>query len=220
MEIEEAVAGRVVELFQIPSDHLWIGRSMRVGAGAPDLTAASYLPVVSNLSGADKEDLDILAYLRVIPRAKVEIIAGCLQQSEQAISFRLRGLMKAGAITLIDNAPFLTRDWRIILPEIVTVEAKVAKWKRAVEQAVRNTLFSHRAYIAVPLKLAQRIKDQSIFKELGIGIVSSDDSGEVKISREARRAQPRIWRYYYGIAHQLARSVKTMDRTRTNGSEE
>jgi hypothetical protein len=87
-----------------------------------------------------------------------------------------------------------------VLPEILTIEVKVADWRRALSQAARNCIFSHRSFVALPEKIASRIRSETLFRELGIGLLSIDASRDVRVLRRARRVTPRAWTYYYSLA--------------------
>jgi hypothetical protein len=98
----------------------------------------------------------------------------------------------------------LSEDWRAVLPEIVTIEVKVGDWRRAVAQAARNRIFAHRSFVALPDQVARRVKTETIFRELGIGLLSVASDNEVRVVRRARRATPKVWFYYYSLAFMAA----------------
>ena len=110
---------------------------------------------------------------------------------------RLRGLR---AVNRRGTAYSIAPRWRDILAEVVTIEAKVSKWRRAVQQARRNRLFAHRSYVALPEHLVPRVSTDAGFLASGVGLLAVDDGGATLLVREATVGMPRIWVYYYRLA--------------------
>src|SRR5436305_1702578 len=96
--------------------------------------------------------------------------------------------------------------WREILPEVVTIEVKVKNWAGAVRQASRNSIFAHRSFVALPEAIANRVLYESMFQELGVGLLSVKGT-EVSVLREARWHKPRVWSYYYQVAFLMAKDL-------------
>jgi hypothetical protein len=147
---------------------------------------------------------EILAYLRAVGRARLDTITSRLRQPREIIIRRLDGLVTAEAVSNNSNTFSLLPRWRDILPEIVTVEAKVSNWRKAVDQASRNRIFSHKSFVALPERVAQRVQSEKIFDTLGLGLLSVDESHAVAVLRQPRRGQPRVWTYYYDLAFLIA----------------
>jgi hypothetical protein len=188
---------------------IWTAAALPLGAGVPDLVVASYHRDVLALAHVDISDSEILAYLRAVGRARLQTISQRLQMPEKAAQKRLNALLDARALSVCDDVFVLPPQWKEILPEIVTIEVKVADWRRAVEQASRNKIFAHRSYVAVPLSVAERIRMEPLFTQLGLGLVGVDDDKGLQIVRKARHRQPVVWTYYYRLAVVLARSFST-----------
>ena len=93
---------------------------------------------------------------------------------------------------------------RDVLEEVITIEAKVAKWRVALTQAIRNGIFSHRSYVALPSHVAHRVRDEVGFQRFGIGILAVQDT-DVYVVRRSRHRTPRVWVYYYQLALAVAR---------------
>ena len=123
-----------------------------------------------------------------------------------SLSRRLYKLVEAEAVVSLSNSFSLMPVWRRILPEIVTIEIKVANWRRAVEQAARNRIFAHMSFVALPERVSQRVRAEPIFRTLGIGLISVADDGDAAIIRRPRHKRPAVWTYYYQLASILARS--------------
>jgi len=158
------------------------------------------------LAHVDISHSEILAYLRVVGRARLETIAERLKIPEKAAQKQLEALLDARALSVSDEVFVMPPLWRQILPEIVTIEVKVSDWRRAVEQAARNRIFAHRSYVALPQRTAERVRTEPLFGQLGLGLVGVTEEKAVQILRKPRRRQPVVWTYYYKLASVLARS--------------
>ncbi len=203
--IQDIVAGHIPELF-CPSQYSWIAASVPLGAGIPDLVVVSYNPQVFALANIELSDAQILAYLRAVGKARLETIAQRMGTSPKKLSDRLTCLVEASAIETSSNTFSLSPPWRQILPEIITIEVKVSKWQRAIEQAARNRIFAHLSFVALPEKIAQRVRTQASLGDLGIGLISVSEDGGASVIRKPRRTRPTVWTYYYQLASLLARS--------------
>ena len=60
---------------------------------------------------------------------------------------------------------------RDILPEVTAIEVKVDNWQRALSQALRNRTFAHRSFIALPVKVAARVRRAPALLQSGIGVI-------------------------------------------------
>lgn len=204
--IQDIVAGNIPELFS-PGSHSWTAASLPLGAGIPDLVVVSYYPQVFALSNVELTDAQILAYLRAVGKARLETIAERIRTSPKRVSTRLSGLVDAEAIETSANSFSLSPLWRQILPEIITIEVKISNWQRAIEQAARNRIFSHLSFVALPNKLALRIRTEPLLRDLGIGLISVFEDATATVITQPRRTRPTVWTYYYRIASLLARSL-------------
>lgn len=201
--VEDAVAECVSGLFgsEYP---LWTGGSLPLGAGRPDLVVVSCEPRVYALAQVEMPIAQILAYLRVVGRARPETISQRTGQPVDVVIRRLKGLCEVKAVDVGTDVYALAPEWRDILPEIVTIEVKVTDWQKAVAQAGRNRIFSHRSFVALPEFIATRVRREPILSKLGIGVLGVDERDEVRIVRPARRHRPRVWTYYYQLAQIVA----------------
>lgn len=203
--IEDIVAGQIPKLFR-PSPHSWIAASLRLGAGIPDLVVASYHPQVFALANVKLIDAQILAYLRGVGKARLETIAERMGASPKKLNCSLSSLVDAEAIEASSNTYSLSLLWKEILPEIITIEVKVSNWQRAIEQAARNRIFAHVSFVALPEKIAQRVRTEPLLCTLGIGLISVSEDANAAVIKKPRRRSPTVWTYYYRLASILARS--------------
>lgn len=206
--IEKAVASHAARLFRLGSRNLWAAGSLSVGAGMPDLIFVAAGSAIAALPDADQSDTAILAYLQVIRRAKALTIAKRIQRPIEVVVVALEKLVSRRVIHFCRSVYSLSRKWRALLAEVVTVEAKVGKWRAALRQAARNRIFSHRSFVALPENLAARICSDPMVDQSGIGILSVSQEGAVKIVKAAVSAPPRVWSYYYHVALLAAKHTK------------
>ncbi len=206
-EIQDAVAHGISALFA-PSltAELWAACSVPLGAGFPDVVVASYHRQVHALASVDMSDAEILAYLRVVRRARPDTIAERLRTPGQVLQKKLDALVDLEALAVFDGVFALADPWQQILPEIVTVEVKVSNWQRAIEQAARNRIFAHRSFVALPQRTAERVRLHPLFAQLGLGILGVNQGTDVTVLRRPRRRRPVAWMYYYRLASLLAKN--------------
>jgi DNA-binding Lrp family transcriptional regulator len=203
--MQDIVAGQIPGLF-CTSPNSWTAASVPLGAGVPDLVVVSYCPQVFALANAELTDAQILAYLRAVGKARLETIAERMGTSPKKLRNRLSCLVDAEAIEISSNSFSLSPLWRQILPEIITIEVKVSKWQKAIEQAARNRIFAHLSFVALPGAVAHRVRTEPRLRDLGIGLISVSEDTTATVIKRPRRRQPIVWTYYYRLASILARS--------------
>jgi len=206
--IENTIANQIPNLFTNEPYALWAAGSPPIGAGMPDLVIVSREPRVSILAQVEIPTTQILAYLRVVRRARLDTIIKRVNMPKKNIIRYLNDLIEADVVSETKDKYSLLPIWREILPEIVTIEVKVTNWKRAIEQAARNRIFAHRSYIALPDLVAQRIRSEPVFRQFGIGLLSVSNNQTVSVLRHSSHRKPRVWRYYYEIAFLAAKHCK------------
>ena len=206
--IQDTVAQGMSSLITSADTEIWTASSLPLGAGIPDLVVASYYREVLALANVEISHFEILAYLRVVGRARPETIAARLRTPEKAMRKQLEALVDVKALSVYDDVFVMPTLWKDILPEIVTIEVKVSNWRRAVEQAARNRMFAHRSYVALPARVAERVRTAPLFRQLGLGLIAVYEEKTVRVIRRPRRRQPVVWTYYYKLASVLARSFR------------
>ena len=77
-------------------------------------------------------------------------------------------------------------------------------WRRAIDQATRNSIFAHRSYVALPARVARRITADRGLRTFGIGVLAVEGDGSLRVVKSARRGSPRVWQYYYELACRTA----------------
>ena len=119
--LENAITANLTDIFDRNDWPRWVGGSVPIGAGFPDIVSAWYNPQVISLADFQAADGHILAYLRSVRRAKIGTIADRLQFSLQKITKRIDQLKDGEAIKQLGNQTVsISPCWREILPEVVT----------------------------------------------------------------------------------------------------
>ena len=166
----------------------------------PDLLVTWYDPRVRDLAPADPLSTVILGYLRLAGRARLETISQRIGQTNDRVSHCLKALTNARIVSQDGTLFSVRQQWRRILSQVVSIEAKVTDWQKAAAQAARNRIFAHRSFVALPRATALRVRKEAPFRKLGLGLLSVDANDGVAIVRNAPLRQPRVWAYYYQIA--------------------
>jgi hypothetical protein len=205
--LEKAVVESIPNFYNGWTEQSWLAGSVPIGAGMPDILVASWEPQIISLSNHTIKVTDVIAYLRAISRAKPLTIAERLRQSEKIVWKKLDILAEAGVVTNCSGCVHLQADWKNILPDLIAIEVKVSDWHRAVAQAKRNTIFTHKSYVAIPEEISTRVKQDLLVRRDGLGVLSISSDGEVSLIKRPRRRKPKIWSYYYEIASLIANEV-------------
>ena len=211
LAVEDAVVRQIPELFSNNYERSWTAGSVPIGAGLPDLIVASYNPDVLKLSQIESSNSRTLAYLRMNRFADLNSLMNVIKLPRKRANAQIERLLDEKVIFSKSKGFFLCPIWFKILPEIVTIEAKVNDWQKAIVQANRNKIFAHRSFIALPENVAKRIRKEPILNKLGLGLLSVDDDCNVSVLRKGRRSNPFVWNYYYKLAFLIANNQRKPD---------
>jgi len=198
--LEAAVSASAWNLMRSPRAMTWAGAHPVIGAGLPDLVLLAWRRLRPPRPPLESADAEVFAYLRGVSRIRPTTLAARLRLPEHRVEERLDRLRGLRAVKRRGTAYSIAPRWRDILAEVITIEAKVSKWRRAIQQARRNRLFAHRSYVALPEHLVPRVSTDAGFLASGVGLLAVDDGGAMLLVREATVGMPRIWVYYYRLA--------------------
>ncbi len=74
---------------------------------------------------------------------------------------------------------------------VIAFEAKLKKWKIALQQAYRNTCFADLSYVLLPMDSIQvALNSQSEFSKRGVGLCYITDENEICVVYEAQPSDP------------------------------
>lgn len=78
--------------------------------------------------------------------------------------------------------------------ELLAFEAKLDRWRKALNQAYRNTCFSHRSYVLIPPNVADRaLRYSAEFARRGVGICTPRGKRVTVILESPRRIPIEPW---------------------------
>jgi hypothetical protein len=198
--LEAAVSASAWNLIRSPRAATWAGAHPAIGAGLPDLVLVAWRGGRMPRQSLEPADAELFAYLRGVSRILPTTLAARLRLPARRVEEQLDRLRNLRAVKRRGTAYSITPRWRDILAEVVTIEAKVSKWRRAIQQARRNQLFAHRSYVALPEHLVPRVSHDAGFLASGVGLLAVNDGGATLVVHEATVGLPRIWVYYYRLA--------------------
>jgi hypothetical protein len=188
-------------LFNTEGELVWTGGSVPVGAGQPDIILAKCQQNISGLGSVRGASHVLLGYLRAVGYATPTTISQRIGRSDRQVAYLIDDLTSAGILESKIKGVMLSHDWRDVLKDVIAIEVKVSDWRRGIHQAIRNTIVAHKSYVALPRSIALRICDHELARVYGIGVLSIADDGSVQAVRRARKTQPKVWSYYYAVAH-------------------
>ncbi len=204
--IEDSVIRHLPDLIG-SEDPACIAGSVPLGAGMPDLIIATYHPVVTALASVGATEAHILAYLRVVGRARPATIATRLRLRPKATEQYVEALQNTRAVTATAGVVALTPACRDVLPMVTAIEAKVDNWQKAIGQASRNRSFAHRSFVALPVAVATRVQRAPEVLGSGVGVIGVDDGGGASVLKQPVSNKPRVWAYYYRLATLVGQRV-------------
>jgi hypothetical protein len=207
--MEDAINAHLADLLKIDDCPRWFGAYVPLGSGQPDLVIAScFSEKLQRLNFVDLQTVNVLSYLKFVQIADEFEISTTLKKNHKSVRKTLEALFEIEAITELSGRVSLSADWQDILPSVTTVEVKVSDWKSALQQALRNQIFAHQSYIAVPYSLAARVVSEATIARSGIGVIAVDCCNDVRVFRRARRSVPKVWSYYYKLATLIAETAQ------------
>ena len=207
-DLQRALESQLPSLFPQEQRLVWTAGCIPIGAGHPDLVLTVCEPEILALSSDRMEHKSLVSYLRTVTRARPETISSRTGLSRRSVERSLRHLIDSDVIVFDGRSYALTSEWRSILPEVITIEVKMRDWRSAASQALRNTIFAHRSFIALPERAAAQVSLDADFKKLGLGLISVSESGEARLVRRSRASRPRVWTYYYSLAFLAAKHLR------------
>lgn len=165
----------------------------------PDLAVVVFRAQPTELEVLTGTGAQVLAYLRTVRCASADRIAARLCVHSASVQATLGDLTERKIVDCVSGSYRLESAWRRPLREVVSIEAKVSDWRRAVAQAARNRVFSNRSFVALPEPVAMRVRRADVFGLLGVGVIGVSDTGDARIVRPARRQAPSVWAYHYEL---------------------
>jgi hypothetical protein len=150
----------------------------------------------------------ILSFLLGRGSTTVQVIADALYSSAPSIESRAARLARLGLVELSDHQVRATGRHLPGDVGIVAIEAKLTRWREAVEQASSYRVFANQSYIAMPRDVFARSGGIcATCREAGVGALSVEARGAVSVVIVAPEITPhspewvRLLSSFVGVAH-------------------
>lgn len=158
-------------------DLIWIRRSLRVKT----LRTAA-------ISGLDAAIIDAIA---ASPRHTDTSLSAALFTSEDRLRRRTDSLVRKRLLGRAEGGEYrLATSTGHQVASIVAVEAKLTRWRDAIDQAMTYLAFADESYVALPDSLAGASSIRGALSQLPLGLISVGRMDST-ILRKARRLTPR-----------------------------
>lgn len=138
----------------------------------------AYLRKLRSLPSILSDILGVISYYRSTDAQALSRHTGL---DEDSLNGYLAHLDKAGLVERVNGTVQLGR-WQDFLPDVViTIEAKLVRWKQVVKQAERNCFWANESYVALPPDTASRDEVRALCIDRGLGILSVN-ADQVKVT--------------------------------------
>ncbi|GAA5482766.1 hypothetical protein Hsar01_01990 [Haloferula sargassicola] len=95
-----------------------------------------------------------------------------------------------------------------LISEIVAIEAKLTKWRDALQQARRYQHFAHKSWVVLDATRARpAIQNLELFERSGIGLATCDENGSMIHHISAKRILPKTDLLYWRANVELSRKL-------------
>jgi hypothetical protein len=73
---------------------------------------------------------------------------------------------------------------------VYSFEAKLKRWRKCLDQAYRNTSFSHYSYVVLPGDTVHKaLQEEELFQKRGVGLCSME-GGKLRLHIRPKKLQP------------------------------
>lgn len=139
-----------------------------------------------------------LSLLNALQKNKYSTVESLAKQVGLSISYvkkvLLKSLREKGYVEKQQHKYILIRDICYFTDLVISIEAKLTKWRDALGQAKRYQHFSNLVFVALPRKTVKNI-DRQLFIKSNVGVLSvTDDS--VNIELKPQRMKPKTFTMY------------------------
>jgi hypothetical protein len=105
-----------------------------------------------------------------------------------------RRLASKGFFSIVNDRITAIRRWWSRRCSVVAIEAKLVRWREALDQATAYRAYADASYVALPeASFARALGAQDCFLSAGVGLISVSPSG-VRILVRAPRSEHHGWR--------------------------
>lgn len=148
--------------------------------GVADLVLGTYLPRTITKSARCPIDVNWvtpLASLSIGDSISVEEFVSVYAVAKNTASKVLRDYTKAGFLLPIDKKAYrVIKSYVPILDNVISIEAKLKNWQRALQQAYRYKRFSNFTFVLLEEKhSSSAVKNLDLFEKMGVGLITMQD---------------------------------------------
>jgi hypothetical protein len=150
---------------------------VHVGMVVPDLLALRASRVTANVARLSNIDSWVIAELLPGQPRRPETIARRLCTNADKLMVRLAELQRKGVVNTTESGSFvMARHAFTYGAELIAVEAKLNKWRDAVDQASQYLQFSNRSYVALPSDVVRKNRNALLGEcaKMCIGLIAVD----------------------------------------------
>ena len=184
---------------------------IQVGAVIPDLVMVD--PVVDrwSLISLTRFDSWIVADLLRARSRRVSTLSSRLFARPEKTMRAVERLERLGLLDRASGSAFSLGDCFPRDAEVVAVEAKLYRWREAIEQAAEYLRFANRSYVALPKETVDTTKGLlAACRSRGLGVIAVSEAN-IEVVRRAPLHQPRSPGWVWLVARALERQGRATD---------
>ncbi len=161
-------------------------REPALTSGYPDIVLCKIkninLPYNSERTLLTHKHIRIMHHLHHIRGARIEQLSDSLASSPRIVSRLISDLLHLGLAT--EKGGYIrpaSLDRLFTLSRIISIEAKVGAWRKAIEQAVLNKWFASHSYVLIPNQ--SNIREIAIAaSQYGVGVIVAQENDHYTLS--------------------------------------
>lgn len=184
-----------------------IKTELRMGYGRPDIILGEGFQWTEYSDSAldillDQANITILSCLYSRKPVKVSTLCRKVGSEQRLVQKRLNLLMDYGFVESVNGSGYIRCEYvEPSFSSLLTIEAKLFDWKKALIQASRNRLFSTYSYVLLDAKNAgAALKSLEEFRRLDVGLaILSPNSTQAEIVFHPGKTKP-ISKTYFWLA--------------------
>lgn len=180
-----------------------VEREFSAGYGIADIVGVKYdrKKLKSRFESGLKEtvaNIRELSLLNALQKDKYSTVESLAKQVGLSISYvkkvLLKSLIEKGYVEKQQNKYILIRNISYFTDLVVSIEAKLTKWRDALGQAKRYQHFSNLVFVALPQNTVRNV-NRELFIKSNIGVLSVTDD-YVNIELKPQRMKPKTMTMY------------------------
>lgn len=194
---------RVLETLRLEQSQCRIAHELTVGRSIADIVILRRTDAVGSfwpegpLSVAESA---ILSSLRRLGSANVDVIAKEIFMNSEPVRRLLLGRLSSWCLVRNHDGNFKTSKAWVSQSEIIAIEGKLTRWRKAIDQAAAYRRYADRAFVLLPMKnavIAAQHKDA--FTEAGVGLLSYGNGSVMRIF-PAPKTTEHAWHREFAIS--------------------